>query len=270
MLVKLLAELDSQNMRYDHTNNHYDLDRPVVPSREERLEKLTRFHIMIHKSRATLISLSRQLGQLLITRHKYGHRVGRIPQIVAFELFICTTGFAPDPWTKVVDIEATLRSGGDSPDLMRLQEVHVIMRNWAALVCFASQLWHGRYAANNFPESVYGDRMSTDPRGTSTKPDTFDPRALSHVAKEALIRLPNLRSQFVEPTKKLAAYDPAGPDDAARTLAKMPRTRSVLGAPSATLTAKNRKRASPEPGVAPYEEVSNQDPALDDVWRNVP
>ena len=107
MLAKLSAELDPQNMRYDPTNNHCDLDRPNVPSREERFEKLTRLDIMIHKIRATLIFLSRQLGQLLVARHKYGHRVGRIPQIVALERLICTTGFTPDPWTKVVDIEAT-------------------------------------------------------------------------------------------------------------------------------------------------------------------
>ena len=138
-------------MRYDPTNNHCDLDRPNVPSREERFEKLNRLDIMIHKIRATLFSISRQLGQLLIARHKYGHRLGRIPQIVALARLICTTGFTPDSCTKVVDIEATLRSGSDSPDLMRLQEVHVIMRNWAALVCFASQMWHCRYAANNFP-----------------------------------------------------------------------------------------------------------------------
>ena len=36
------------------------------------------------------------------------------------------TGFTPDPF-KIVDIEATLKSRGDSPDLMRLQEIHVIM-----------------------------------------------------------------------------------------------------------------------------------------------
>ena len=64
---------------------------------------------------------------------------------------------------------------------------------------------------------------------------------------------------------------PAGPDeDAVRTLAKMPRTRSVLSAPSATLTARNRKRASPEPGVTPHEDVPNQDLALDDAGRHVP
>ena len=93
-------------------------------------------------------------------------------EIVMLAQLIYITGFTPDP-CKIVDIEATLKSGGDSPDLMRLQEVLVTMGDWAALVCFASQMWHGRYAANGFSESVYGDRMSTDPRGTSTKPDTF-------------------------------------------------------------------------------------------------
>ena len=105
--------------------------------------------------------------------------------------------------------------------------------------------------------------------GTSTKPDTFDLQALSHVAKKALICLPNLRSQFVELTNKLAAYDPAGPDDATRTLAKMCRTRSMLSAPSATLTVNNRKRANLEPGVVP-EQVLNQELAQDDAGRNVP
>ena len=112
--------------------------------------------------------------------------------------------------------------------------------------------------------------MSTDPRGSSTKPDTFDPRSLSHVVKEALDCLPNLRSQFVVLAKKLASSDPAGPDeDAVRTLAKMPRTICILSAPSPTLTAWNRTRTSPEPGVTPHEEVPNQDLALDDAGRYV-
>ena len=113
--------------------------------------------------------------------------------------------------------------------------------------------------------------MSTDARGSSTKPDTFDPRSLSHAVKEALVCLPNLRSQFVELTKKLASSDSAGPDeDAVRTLARMLRTRGILSAPSPTLTARNRKRTSPELGVTPHEQVPNPDLALDDAGRNVP
>ena len=219
-------------MQYDLTNNHCDLDRLNVPSREERFEKLARLDTMIHKVRASLLSLSRQLGQLLIARHKYGHRMGRMTQIAAFERLICTTGFTPDPYFKVVSIEATLRSGSDSPDLMRLQEVHLIMGNWSALICFAGQMWQCRCSANSFPESIYGDRMSTDPRGSSTKPDTFDPKALSHIVKETLICLPNLRSQFVELSKKLASPDPVGPDeDEVRTNARAPRMREVFLVP---------------------------------------
>ena len=135
------------------------------------------------------------------------------------EQLINITGSTPDPF-KIVDIEATLKSRGGSLDLMRLQEILVIIGNWAALVCVASQLWHGRYAANSFSESVYGDRMSTDPRGTSSKPDTFDLRALSHIAKEAVICLSNPSSQFVKLTKQLAAYDPAETFDVARGLAR--------------------------------------------------
>ena len=112
--------------------------------------------------------------------------------------------------------------------------------------------------------------MSTDPRGTSTKPDTFDPRTLSHIAKEALICLPNLSSQFVELTKKLAAHDPAGPDDVARTLARMPWTSRTASAPKATLTVRNRKRANPVLGLVSREEDLNQGLALDDAGRNVP
>ena len=200
-------------MRYDPTNNHCELDRPNVPSREERCEQLTRLDTMIHKIRATLISPARQLGQLLISRHKYGHSAEEMVEVVMLEQLINVTAFTPDPF-KIVDIETTLTSRGDSPDLMGLREIHVIMGNWAALVCLASQLWHGRYAAITFSESVYGDRMSTDPRGTPSKPDTFSLRALSHLAKEALICLPNLRSRFVELTKELAMFDPAEASDA--------------------------------------------------------
>ena len=100
MLVRLLCMLDPQNMLYDPTNNHCELDRPNVPSREERCEQLTKLDTMIHKIRAALISLARQLGQLLIRRHKYGHRFGTITQIVALERLICTTGFKPYPCIK--------------------------------------------------------------------------------------------------------------------------------------------------------------------------
>ena len=48
-----------------------------------------------------------------------------------------TAGFTPDPYFKVVSIEATLRSGSDSADLMRFQEVRLIMGKWSALICFA-------------------------------------------------------------------------------------------------------------------------------------
>ena len=48
MSVKLLAELDPHNMQHDPTNNHCDLDRLNVPSREEQFEKLTRLDTMIH------------------------------------------------------------------------------------------------------------------------------------------------------------------------------------------------------------------------------
>ena len=97
-----------------------------------------------------------------------GHRAGRIAEVVMPEQLLNITGFTPE-LVKTVDIEATLKSRGGSPDLMRLQEIHVIMGSWAALICFASQLWHGRYAAMTFSESVYGDRMSTDPRGASSR-----------------------------------------------------------------------------------------------------
>ena len=100
----------------------------------------------------------------------------------------------------------------------------------------------------------------------STKPDTFDPRALSHIVKETLICLPNLRSQFVELNKKLASSDPAGPDeDEVRTLARVLQTRGILSAPRPTITIRNRKRTSPEPGVTPHEDVPNRDLALDDA-----
>ena len=89
--------------------------------------------------------------------------------------------------------------------------------------------------------------------------------------KETLICLPNLRSQFVELNKKLASSDPAGPDeDEVRILARAPRARGILSAPSPTITARNRKRTSPEPGVTPHEEGPNRDLALDDAGRNVP
>ena len=45
------------------------------------------------------------------------------------EQLINITGFTPDPF-KIVDIEATLKSRGDSPNLMRLQEMHVIVGTW--------------------------------------------------------------------------------------------------------------------------------------------
>ena len=44
--------------------------------------------------------------------------------------------------------------------------------------------WHGRYAAKTSPEAVYGDRLSTDQRGTSSKPDTFDHPIVSRLVKE--------------------------------------------------------------------------------------
>ena len=260
----MIRRTGPQNMRYDPANNHCELGRPNVPSGEERCEQLTRLDTMIHNLRATLISFARQLWQLLITRHEYGHRAGRIAEVVMLEQLINIRGFTPDPF-KIVDIEATLKSRGDSPDLMRLQEIHVIMGNWAALVCFASQLWHGRCAAITFSESVYGDRMSKDRRGTSSKPDTFDPRALSHTAKEALICLPNLRSQFVELTNKLAMYDPAEASDA-----RIPRTTRAVGGPKATLTVRNRKRANPELELMPSGENMNQDLALDNAGSSGP
>ena len=141
----------------------------------------------------------------------------------------------------------------------------MIIGKWAALVCFASQLWHGRYAAITFSESVYRDRMSTDPRGTSSKPDIFDLCALSHTAKEALTCRPRLRSQFVELTKKLAAYDPAETSDVARGLARMPRKTRAVGGPKATPTVRNQKRANPESEFMPSGENMNQDLALDNA-----
>ena len=59
MFVKYIAELDPQNMRYDPTSNHCELDRPNMPSREERFEKLIKLDSMIRKIRAALISLAR-------------------------------------------------------------------------------------------------------------------------------------------------------------------------------------------------------------------
>ena len=114
-------------------------------------------------------------------------------EIAMLEQLINITGFSPEPFRNE-DIEAALRSPGNPRDLLRLREINVVMRNWVALICFASQLWHGRYAANTFPEAVYGDRLSTDQRGTSSKPYTFDPRVLRHTVKETMICVPNLRS----------------------------------------------------------------------------
>ena len=58
MLVRLLGVLDPQHMLYDPTDNHCELDRPNVPSREERCEQLTKLDITIHKIRAALIALA--------------------------------------------------------------------------------------------------------------------------------------------------------------------------------------------------------------------
>ena len=112
--------------------------------------------------------------------------------------------------------------------------------------------------------------MSTDPRGTSSKPYTFDPRALSHTAKEALICLPNLSSQVVEFTKKLAAYDPAETSDVARGLARIPRTTRAAGGPKATLTVTHRKRANPELELVSPGENMNQHLALDNAGSSGP
>ena len=53
--------LDPQNMLYDSTNNHRELDRPNVPSREERCAKLRQLGLMIHKVRAALTALGRHI-----------------------------------------------------------------------------------------------------------------------------------------------------------------------------------------------------------------
>ena len=89
--------LDLRNMLYDSINNHCELDRPNVPSKEERCERLMKLDTMIHKARAALILLGRQLGQLLITRHKYGREVGRSTDMIMLEELINTTGYPPEP-----------------------------------------------------------------------------------------------------------------------------------------------------------------------------
>ena len=80
-------------MLYDPIHNHFELDRPNVPSKEERCERLMKLDTMIHKVRAALISLGRQLGQLLITRHKSGREIGKLAEIVMLEELISTTGY---------------------------------------------------------------------------------------------------------------------------------------------------------------------------------
>ena len=62
-------------MLYDPIDNHCELDRPDGPIKEERCERIMKLDTMIYKVRAALISLGRQLGQLLITRHKYGREI---------------------------------------------------------------------------------------------------------------------------------------------------------------------------------------------------
>ena len=100
---------------------------------------------------------------------------------------------------------------------------------------------------------------------------TFDPKALSHIVKETLICLPNLRSQLVELSKKLASPDPAEPDeDEVRTNARVPRMRGILSAPDSTIATRNRKRTSPEPDMTLHEDVPSRDLALDDAGRGVP
>ena len=71
MLVGFLNILNPHTMLYDPINNHCELDRHNGPSKEERCERLMKLDTMIHKVRAALISLRRQLGQLLISRHKH-------------------------------------------------------------------------------------------------------------------------------------------------------------------------------------------------------
>ena len=67
----VLSILYLHTMLYDPTNNQYELDRRNGPSKEERCERLMKLDTMI----AALIFLGRQLGQLLITRHKYGREM---------------------------------------------------------------------------------------------------------------------------------------------------------------------------------------------------
>ena len=54
-------------MLFDPTINHHELEQPEGPSREERCAQLKQLDSTIHKVRAALIALERQLGQLLVT-----------------------------------------------------------------------------------------------------------------------------------------------------------------------------------------------------------
>ena len=96
-------------MLYYPTDNHCELDRSNVPSKEERCAQLMELDTTIHKVRAALSALGRQLGQLLVTRHNFGRDFGKMSEIMRLEELIATVECSPKPFG-IVSIASALKS----------------------------------------------------------------------------------------------------------------------------------------------------------------
>ena len=80
----------------DPTCNLHEIALHAGPCKAERAAQLKLIDSLLHKLRAALMGLGRQLGQLVVARHRYG-REGKMPEITWSDELITDVGYSPTP-----------------------------------------------------------------------------------------------------------------------------------------------------------------------------